>query len=301
MTTGWSVYITVLALANILGCLWLLWWTSRRRPDEIAGETTGHTWDSDLRELNNPLPRWWLVLFYLTVFFALGYLVLYPGLGSYAGTLGWTQEKRYETESAAVDAMQREAFAKFDGLELAALAVNDEARGIGSRLFANNCAVCHGADGHGAPGFPDLSDGDWLYGDNATQIIASITHGRAGVMPPMGAALGERGVTEVAAWVYQRNGRAAQPGTVSMLAAGEQKFGMFCAACHGQDATGNTAMGAPNLADETWLYGGSFDAIRKTVTEGRSGRMPAHEKLLNADEIRLLAAYVQGLSLQGSH
>lgn len=296
MNAGWSVYIIVLTLGNILACLWLLWWTSKRRPDEKAEDTTGHVWDGDLREYNNPLPRWWLMLFYLTVFFSLGYLVLYPGLGNFKGTLGWTQVKEYTEESARIEARQQEVFAQFNGMELPALAANEEARGIGSRIFANNCAVCHGADARGAPGFPNLADNDWLYGGEPEQIMTSIRNGRSGMMPDLTTGLGEQGVAEVAAFVYQLNGREPYADTASMVDAGKQKFGTFCAACHGPGATGNTAMGAPNLTDDTWLYGGSFETIRKTVMDGRNGRMPSHASLLNDDEIRLVAAYVYGLS-----
>lgn len=297
MSTGWSAYIIVLTLGNILACLWLLWWTSKRRPDEKAEDTTGHVWDGDLRELNNPLPRWWLILFYLTVFFSLGYLVLYPGLGSYAGTLDWTQEKEFEAESARVEARQQEVFAQYVGMDIPKLAMHEEAQETGSRLFANNCAVCHGADARGAPGFPNLADNDWLYGGEPAQIVQSITQGRRGMMPPMGAALGEQGIAEVAAYVYQLNGREPFEGTQSMVQAGQQKFAM-CAACHGPNGKGNTAMGAPNLADDSWLYGGSFDAIRRTIAQGRSGNMPAHANLMSEDEIRLVAAYVYGRSQQ---
>lgn len=296
MSTGWSIFIIVLTLGNILACFWLLWWTSKRRPDEKATDTTGHVWDEDLTEYNNPLPRWWLMLFYLTVFFSLGYLVLYPGLGNFAGTLGWTQEKRFEAESARIEARQQEYFAQFEGMDVPALAVDPDAVGVGSRLFANNCAVCHGADGRGAPGFPNLADDDWLYGGAPENIITSISKGRRGMMPPMGAALGEQGVAEVAAYVYQLNHRDPMPGTVAMLDAGRKKFAATCAACHGQDGKGNTALGAPNLTDDTWLYGGGYETLRRTITDGRTGNMPAHEQLLSEDEIRLVAAYVYSLS-----
>lgn len=301
MSTRWSIFIIVVSLANILGCLWLLWWTSKKNPNEKAEDTTGHVWDDDLRELNNPLPRWWLMLFYLTVFFALVYLALYPGLGNYAGTLNWTQEHEYAEESARIDARQQEVFAKFSGMNIFALAASEEARGIGSRLYANNCAICHGSDGRGAPGFPNLADEDWLYGGEPEQIIASIRDGRAGMMPPMAAALGEQGVAEVAAYVYQLNGRRGHPGTETLLREGERKFGMFCAACHGQDGKGNIQLGAPNLTDDIWLHGGGgIDMIRKAINEGRRGNMPAHAALLNEDEIRLVAGYLQSLQPRGT-
>lgn len=298
MSTGWSVFIIVLTLGNILACVWLLWWTSQRRPDEKSTDTTGHVWDEDLVELNNPLPRWWLILFYATVVFSLGYLVLFPGLGNFSGVLNWTQETRYEAESARIEARKQEVFARFHGMEVPALAANEDARGIGSRLFANNCAVCHGSDGRGAPGFPNLADGDWQYGGKPAEIITSIAKGRKGVMPPFGNVLGERGVAEVAAYVYQLNGRDVDVAMQSMVATGKQKYARTCAACHGADGTGNTMMGAPNLANASWLYGGSFDAIKRSISTGRSGDMPAHERLLSDDEIRLIAAYVFGLSAE---
>ena len=300
MSTGWSIFVIVLTLGNILGCLWLLWWTSRSRPEQTTTETTGHTWDGDLEELNNPLPRWWLWLFYITIIFSVVYLILYPGLGSYEGTLGWTQEKRYEEESARIEARQAEFFAQFDGMEIPALATNDEARDIGQRIYANNCAVCHGSDGRGATGFPNLADDAWLYGGQPQQVLASIRNGRNGVMPALGGALGgEQGIAEVSAYVWQLNGREPNEAMAALVAPGEQRYKTVCAACHGADGKGNIAMGAPDLTDDAWLYGGSYDAIRKSVRNGRQGKMPAHDKLLSDDEIRLVAAYVYGLGKQG--
>lgn len=299
MTSGWSIYIIVLTVGNILACAWLLWWTSRRPATEsVESETTGHVWDGDLQEYNNPLPRWWLVLFYFTIVFAFVYLALYPGLGRFEGVLGWTQIMEYEQESARITERQRETFARFAGKDLAVLAADAEATDIGSRIFANNCAVCHGSDGRGAPGFPNLADDDWLYGDDAQQLLASIRHGRNGMMPPLGGALGEQGVAQVAAYVYQLNGRSTDAAMASLVADGERLFGMQCAACHGVEGKGNTMLGAPNLADDTWLYGDSFEMIKRTVRDGRNGRMPAHEKLLSEDQIRLVAAYVLSLSQQ---
>lgn len=296
MTTGWSIFIIVLTVGNIFGCLWLLWWTSKGRPEQTTTDTTGHTWDGDLEELNNPLPRWWLWLFYLTIIFAVVYLVLYPGLGSYEGTLGWTQEKRYEEESARIDARQAEVFAQFEGLSIPALAGNAEANDIGRRLFANNCAVCHGSDGRGAPGFPNLADNNWQYGGEPEQILASIRNGRNGVMPALGGALGgEQGVAEVAAYAWQLNGREPTEAMQALVGPGEQRYMALCAACHAADGSGNTALGAPDLTDDTWLYGGSYDAIRRSISNGRNGVMPAHDRLLNDAEIRLVAGYVYGL------
>ena len=299
MSTGWSIFIIVLTVGNILGCVWLLWWTSRSRPSQTMTETTGHTWDGDLQELNNPLPRWWLWLFYITIIFSGVYLILYPGLGNYEGTLGWTQEKRYEEESARIEARQAEFYAQFDGMSVTALAQNDEAMDVGNRIFANNCAVCHGSDGRGAKGFPNLADDAWQYGGEPEQILTSIRNGRNGVMPALGGALGgEQGIAEVSAYVWQLNGRKPDQAMAALVGPGEQRYKTVCAACHGVEGKGNIALGAPNLTDDTWLYGGAYDDIRKSVRNGRQGQMPAHDKLLSDDEIRVVAAYVYGLGKQ---
>lgn len=294
LNTFWNAFVIVLTLASVAGCWWLLQWTkgiSNREGDEIG--TTGHVWDEDLEELNNPLPRWWLYLFHLTIIFTLVYFVLYPSLGNIGGTLGWTQEGQYEEEIAAARGVQEQVFSKFAEASPEALIADDEAMDIGRRLFANNCAMCHGSDGAGAPGFPNLTDDDWLYGGDHATITATLVNGRNGMMPALGAALGEQGVQEVTAYVLSLSGDGQDE---SMVAAGSQKFGMFCAACHGPDAHGNQALGAPNLADDTWLYGGSEEVIMATLNQGRSGMMPAFGDTLSEEQTRILAAYVQSLS-----
>lgn len=295
MSMGWSIFISVFTLANIVACVWLLWWTSRQNPGVKASETT-HVWDEDLTELNNPLPSWWLILFYLTVLFSLGYLVLYPGLGNFSGTLNWSQDSQYQAESARIEARKQEIFAKFDGKGIPVLAADPEAREVGSRIYANNCAVCHGADGRGARGFPNLADDDWLYGGEPHQVVTSIAKGRRGMMPPLAGVLGERGVAEVAVYVYQLNDREPEPVMRSMIDSGRQRFASTCAVCHGADGTGNIALGAPDLTDDAWIFGSSFEAIKESIANGRSGNMPAHERLLSHAEIRLVAGYVYSLS-----
>ncbi|MDX1454386.1 MAG: cytochrome-c oxidase, cbb3-type subunit III [Gammaproteobacteria bacterium] len=298
MSTAWSLFITILTIGNIVACLWLLWWTSRDRPAETTEETTGHVWDEDLEELNNPLPRWWLILFYITVVFGFIYLALYPGLGNFEGYLGWTQISQYEEESARIEAQQAETFARFAGLDIPAVAASAEANEIGSRLYANNCSVCHGADARGARGYPNLADDDWLYGGSPDAILHSIRKGRNGVMPALGSALGDQGVAEVAAYVQKLSGQALGPAAAPLAAAGEQKYQMLCTACHGADGKGNQALGAPNLTDDTWLYGGDFETIKTSIRLGRQNAMPAHDELLTDDEIRLIAAYIYSLSNQ---
>jgi cytochrome c oxidase cbb3-type subunit 3 len=294
MSSFFNWWIIVITLGNIAACWWLIRWTSRPQAGEAAqGEVTGHVWDEDLQEYNNPLPRWWLWLFYITIVFSLGYLVLYPALGTFDGVLGWSQTNQYEGEVAAAEAKYGPIFEQYAARDLPGLAKDPEARKVGQRLFLNYCATCHGSDAGGAPGFPNLRDGDWLYGGSPQAIKASIMDGRNGIMPPFGPALGEQGVEEVADYVMSLSGRKTDP---RLAAAGKPKFEAMCAACHMADGTGNQMLGAPNLTDNIWLYGGSPGVIKKTITDGRSGRMPAHGDFLGEDKVHVLAAYIYGLS-----
>jgi cytochrome c oxidase cbb3-type subunit 3 len=294
MSNFWSAWIIVLTLANIFACYWLIRWTSAKRPGEaVHGDTTGHTWDGDLQEYNNPLPRWWLWLFYITMVFGLIYLAVYPGLGNFAGFLGWTQYGQYEAEVAAAQKKYDPIFEQFAAQEIVALSKNPQATEVGQRLFLTYCSTCHGSDARGAAGFPNLTDGDWLYGGDPQVIQTSILNGRSGVMPAMGAALGEEGVEEVAAYVMSLSGRQVDSALVS---AGKAKFETLCVACHMADGKGNPAVGAPRLSDDIWLYGASPAAIQKSIREGRNGVMPAHKDFLGEDKVHVLAAYVYGLS-----
>jgi cytochrome c oxidase cbb3-type subunit 3 len=298
LNSFWNWWVIIISVGSILACWWLLHWTKgvSDRTDDQAG-STGHVWDENITELNTPLPRWWLYLFNITIVFALVYLAIYPGLGNFRGYLGWTQIGQYDEQMARAAEVQESVFARFRDMDGSALLADPEAREIGGRLFANNCAMCHGSDGRGAKGFPNLTDDDWLYGDSFDTVLTSITNGRVGAMPPMGAALGEDGVTEVVAYVQQLSGQPADP---DLAAAGKARFEMICMACHGMDGKGNQALGAPNLTDEIWLYGGSPADIRATIVNGRNGNMPAHQNLLNEDRRRLLAAYVIGLEDSGN-
>jgi cytochrome c oxidase cbb3-type subunit 3 len=291
MSTFWHWFIVVITIGSLAAYLWLLLANSRRTPGQA--EDTGHVWDDDLRELNQPLPRWWLHLFVLTVVFAVAYLVLYPGLGNFAGTLGWTQQAQAQRSLDAVRAQRARLHEQFAGLDFAALAANDAARSLGRELFLNNCAGCHGADARGAVGFPDLTDADWLYGGAPEAIVASITQGRRGAMPGFGNALPEASVNALATFVPRWNDPTLDTGS---RAAGLRAFGIACAACHGADGRGNPALGAPNLTDGIWLYGGTPDRVREAIQLGRAGNMPAHADLLSAEDIRVVAAYVHGLS-----
>jgi len=294
MSTFTSVLLAIVIVLSVLACGWLIWWTARPRPEEVAkGEIIHHVWDGDLQERNNPMPRWWLMLFYITIVFCFAYFLLYPTLGSYAGTLGWTSKGQYEAEMAQAQSKYGPLYAAYAGREATELAKDPKALALGHSLFANNCTTCHGSDGRGAPGFPNLADNDWLYGGDPKTIEQTITNGRQGTMPPLGAVLGDAGVGEVVAYVLSLSGHDAP---ADKVAAGKERFATICAACHGPDAKGNPALGAPNLTDDTWLYGGSPETIAKTVRDGRSGQMPAHGERLGADKIHVVAAYVYSLS-----
>ena len=291
-SSGWSIFVAAATVVSLLFCLALLIIASKRKV--IPGDnTTGHVWDGDLQELNNPLPRWWIVLFVLTVVFAGLYLVLYPGLGSYDGELKWSQEGQYQAEMKKAQADLAPLYAGFRSMSPQALAANPKAHAIGERLFVNNCAACHGSDARGSLGFPNLTDGDWLWGGTPEDIVTTITLGRAGNMPSMAAAVGTpEDVRNVANHVLSLSG---SPHNNVAAQLGRAKF-VTCAACHGGNGKGNPALGAPNLSDKVWLHGWGEDAIVRIVTQGKQNVMPAQAGRLSEDQIRVLAAYVWSLS-----
>lgn len=293
----WSWFVAILTLAGIASMFVLIrWMTEPRRKPEEKTEPVGHVWDGDLQELNNPLPRWWLNLFYVTLVFGLGYLVLYPGLGSFAGVFGWSQLDQYQREVAAADKQIGPTYEKYLRERLTVLAADREAVKTGERLFTTYCTGCHGSDARGGPGYPNLRDSDWLWGGTPEAIEASILNGRSGTMPAWGAALGAEGVLSVAEYVLSLSGKRVNE---SAAVAGKQKFQQLCSACHGPDGKGNPALGAPNLTDTVWLYGGSQKTVMESIENGRSGRMPAHAEFLGAAKAHLLAAYVYSLSHPG--
>ena len=289
----WSHYIAWITLAGILACVVLLWLTSRKKLSGSADNTTGHVWDEDLREMNNPLPLWWVGLFVITIVFALFYLTLYPGLGSSEGSLAWTSQNQYQQEVDQANADVAPLYARFDAMAQEQVALDPKARHIGEHLFLNNCAQCHGSDARGTKGFPNLTDADWLYGGSPEQISASITLGRQGQMPPMAAAVGSpEDVKNLAHHVLSLSG---SPHDSLRAALGKGKFGA-CAACHGADGKGNQALGAPNLTDKIWLHGWGEEAIVAMVTQGKLNQMPGQEGRLTPSQIHVLSAYVWGLS-----
>ncbi len=294
MTTGWSLYVIFLVVLNIAATTWLLWWTARKRKsDGKDAETTGHVWDGDITEYNKPLPRWWINLFYLTIIYSVGYLIWYPGLGNFAGTSGWTSAGEHDADKAKADAQLAAAFGRFETMPINQIALDGEALAFGSRLYANHCAMCHGSDARGGKGFPNLVDGDWQWGASPDEILTTILQGRQAVMPPLGAVLGgDVGITEVATYVQSLSGMKTDP---ALAAAGQARFAV-CAACHGPEGKGNTALGSPNLTDDAWIYGSDFATIREGIVNGRNGMMPAHEPIIGETRTRIVAAYVWSLT-----
>jgi cytochrome c oxidase cbb3-type subunit 3 len=290
--SGWSIFVAAATIVGLVACLILLVIASRRRVMS-DDNTTGHVWDVDLKEMNNPLPRWWMYLFVITVVFAAIYLALYPGLGKFPGTLGWTSTGQYKTEQQRAQEQIAQIFAKFNGKSAEELAKDSQAMGIGERLFGNNCAQCHGSDARGSKGFPNLTDGDWQWGGAHADIIATITNGRQGVMPPMAAAVGTaEDARNLANYVLSLSGSAHNSAAAQL---GKPKFAV-CAACHGADGKGMTALGAPNLTDKVWLHGWGEAAIVSMINNGKTNIMPGFSERLSAEQIHVLAAYVWNMS-----
>lgn len=297
----WPWFIAVLTIISVLACGVLLWKQAQPklvRSLDAESNSTGHVWDEDLKELNNPMPQWWMGLFVLTILFAGVYFLLYPALVVTDGTKGWTQIGQYQSERERVSERMTQAFAPFAGMPLPEIAAVPAAVEMGERIFLNNCATCHGSDARGSRGFPNLADRDWQWGGSPEAILTSIVDGRHGMMPPMAAAVGtDDDIRNVALYVLSLSGR---PGDAVRIAKGQGAFMANCAACHGADGTGNTALGAPNLADRTWLHGGALEDVMLAIRRGREGIMPAHKDRLTAEQIQLVAAYVIKISGGGT-
>lgn len=297
MSSFWSWYIILLVVVNIVGFAIILF-VLRKMPknDNVKqGDVLNHDFDG-IQEFNNPLPRWWLWLSWITIIFSIIYLFLYPGLGKYKGYFNWTSKKQWQQSVDAANKKYSAIFDEYTKLSVEDLVNHPKAQLIGKRLFENNCAVCHGADAKGAVGFPSLTDNDWLYGGSADAIVTSISKGRRGMMPPMIAAIGgQQAVKQVANYVLTLSG---QPADTALAKKGEPKFKQFCAACHGVNGKGNQLLGAPNLTDNIWLYGGTLKAIEQTITKGRAGVMPAQADKLSPAKIHLLAGYIYHFSIQ---
>ncbi len=289
----WSIFIAVVTLAGIVGCLVLLYLAGKTTTSPNADNTTGHVWDGDLREMNNPLLRWGMWLFVLSTNFGLIYLALYPGLGNYQGSLGWTSAQEHAQEMAAGEKQVAVLYARFSKMDTPNTSKDPAAMAIGERLFMNNCAQCHGSDARGGKGFPNLTDNDWLYGGSPETIKETLQKGRNGMMPPLGAAVGSQDdVQNVANYVLSLSGSKHD---ATRAQAGQAKFAL-CAACHGSEGKGNPAMGAPNLTDKVWLHGSGEAAIMAMINNGKNNQMPAQEAKFTPDQLHVLAAYVWGLS-----
>lgn len=297
---GWSIFIAVITLAGIFACGLLLWSQSKVKvklgPDgkPLPVETTGHVWDVDLVENNNPLPRWWSIMFYLTIVFGIAYLILFPGLGAMQGTLGWSQVGKYEQEMKDGEEKYGPIFAKYQAMPIPAVAQDPQARAIGERLYLNSCAQCHGSDAQGSKGFPNLTDNDWLYGGTPETVLASIREGRHGQMPSMAAAVGgDADVRNVAHYVLSLSGSSHDPIKAVM---GKAKFGA-CAACHGADGNKTLDGTYPKLAGQYPEY------LAKAMREYKSGKrknavMAAQAQGLSDKDIANLADYFGSLKPQ---
>lgn len=291
----WGYYIATISVGGIIWCLWLLFsqrkWLINHKSGVI--EDTGHVWDGDLRELNNPVPRWWTFMYVIMCVVGLGYLVLYPGLGAYQGFLGYTSAAEVNDDQTKLNEEVKPVFARFASMDIPAIAADPEARVIGQRLFLNNCAQCHGSDARGAISFPNLAQGDSMYGRTPEALQTSIAKGRNGVMPPMGANIDPKSAGDIAQYVRAMSGLAYDQ---IRVIPGKREYLNNCVACHGVDGKGNKALGAPNLTDDVWLYGSSEATIVNSILNGRNNRMPAQEHVLTPEQIRLLSAWVWGLS-----
>ena len=294
MSAGWSAFITALVVLNVVGCVWLIWWTAKRRPGDPGPTDTSHVWDENLTEYNKPLPKWWNNLFYITIVFTIGYLAWFPGLGAYAGYGGWSSAKQHDTDKAAEDKKLEATFAPFAGKPIDQIAQDPKALKLGKAIFSNTCAACHGSSGQGATGYPNLTDNIWHWGGAPDQILETVLNGRQAAMPAWEEALGgKEGVTAVAVYVQSLHGLKVDPALANI---GKNKYETICVSCHGPDGKGMQAVGAPDLTDGYWLYGDSLAVLQQSIGQGRNGQMPAHGPILGDTRARLAAAYVWSLS-----
>jgi cytochrome c oxidase cbb3-type subunit 3 len=295
MAAFWHWFVAAGTILFVLWCIWLVRWASKQGPQNIADEDlVGHKWDGDIEEWNNPAPKWWLYLYFGTIAWAVGYMILFPGIGAFDGTLGWSQEGQYEEEMALAAARYEPIYAGFAAMDFEELASDEDALKLGASLYASYCTTCHGSDARGAPGYPNLTDNSWIWGNSEAQLTTTLKNGRVAVMPSLVAALGgEEGINNMVRYVRSLSGIAeADDGAMSM----QPMFTALCSACHMADGTGNQLLGGPDLTDDYWLYGSSADDVRITIEQGRNGIMPAHGDLLGDDRAKILAAYVYSLS-----
>ena len=294
MPAFWHWFVVAGTILFIVWCIWLISWSAKQGPKNISDQDlVGHKWDGDLEEWNNPAPKWWLYLYFITVFWGIAYLIAMPGLGTFKGLLGWTSTGQYEAEMQHAAATYEPIYEEFAAMDFADLARNEEALALGRSLFASYCTTCHGSDARGATGYPNLTDDNWQWGNTEQDLVNTLTNGRTAAMPVLAPALGgDEGVDNMVQYVKSLSG-----GEMNAAAqAAQPLFAAMCSACHGMDGKGNKIFGAPNLTDDVWLYGGSDAAIRETIVGGRNGMMPAHGELLGPNRTKILAAYVLSLS-----
>ena len=297
MPAFWHWYVVAGTVLFIIWCIWLVSWSAKQGPQGKADEDlVGHKWDGDLEEWNNPAPKWWLYLYFITILWSVGYMIAFPGLGNFEGMLGWSQAAQYEAEQEAAAERFEPIYARFADMEFTALAADPDARKLGASLYASYCTTCHGSDARGAPGYPNLTDDAWIWGNSEEQLTASISKGRNAIMPQLGAALGgEQGLDNMVNYVRSLSGLAEADDAAQAM---QPMFVALCSACHNADGSGNELLGGPDLTDDVWLYGDTEDDVRDTIVNGRNGIMPPHGDLLGDNRTKILAAYVSSLSAE---
>ena len=295
MTTFCSWFFAIGTIVFIIWCVLLIGWSAKQGPQNKGDEElVGHKWDGDLEERNNPAPKWWLYLYFITIAWAIGYLVVFPGIGIFDGVLGWTSAGQYEEEMQRAEERYAPIYEKFAAMDFEDLVQNEEALALGRSLYASYCTTCHGSDARGAPGYPNLTDDDWQWGGSEQNIITSISKGRIANMTPWAQILGsDEAVDDMVTYVQSLSGMVDAS---AVKDSARTQFTTFCAACHMPTGTGNPVLGAPNLTDDIWLYGSDAATIRTAIVEGRNGQMQPHGELLGENRTRILAAYVKSLS-----
>lgn len=291
MTSFWSWWVILLTTITLVGLTWILF-ANRKRDVGENERTTGHVYDG-IEEYDNPLPAWWFYMFVITLVWGVGYLIMYPGMGNFPGLLGWSQVKQHANEVAEADARHQEMRSRYLAQSVEEIAADPAVQRMGARMFGNECAQCHGADGQGRYGFPNLADDDWLWGGSPEAIKTAIVEGRRAAMPAWGQILGDSGITATTEYVLSLNGRSVDE---QLAEKGKEHYATYCASCHGPDAKGNQSLGAPDLTNGIWLYGGSREQIAHSLRAGRNGVMPAFGESLTDDKIHIIAAYVYSLS-----
>ncbi len=283
---------------------------ANKRIDEPTGiETVGHEWDG-IEELNNPLPRWWVISFWLTIVFSLGYVVVYPAIPMASkaseGTFGWSSRGQLAAETAAAEAARKPVLDAIAATPVEQISADPkllaQAKAGGAAAFKQNCAQCHGSGGKSMPGngYPNLTDSDWLWGGTVKDIELTLQNGirspdhpatRTSMMPSFGkdGILTAAQVNDVASHVLSLSGKGAAN------AGGAALFAANCAACHGPDGKGLRQFGAPNLTDQVWLYGGEKAKVVASVTRAHAGVMPGWSGKLDPATIKMLAVYVHSL------